>query len=248
MVTIALVQFYARTLKEGLPYFREAAAKAQIVIAPEAWAPRNEENDIEPGCEFLELLRDIANENHSVILTGGLVEREGRKRFIGCFAVCDKGICAKYRKMHLFESEVKRYSKGNKLSMFRIGNIRAGIAICYDIDFPEVPRAYALSGCDMLLVPSSIRDEGVMPWEIYVQARVLENRMPVAYANVSGREHFSGYSAVVTMKDAPVNGILYPELIRTDRKTGVYIFNIEPELFRKEREKRLEMRNKDIGV
>ena len=62
------------------------------------------------------------------------------------------------------------------------------LAICYDVEFPELPRALALAGADLVLCPTA----NMAPFETVaarlVPARGHENGIAIAYANYCGRE------------------------------------------------------------
>ena len=92
-----------------------------------------------------------------------------------------------YRKAHLFDTdftrESDRMSAGDALfepveTPFGI----VGLSICYDLRFPEVARAAALQGCQLLLCPAAWVDgpHKVHHWKTLLAARAIENEMFVA--------------------------------------------------------------------
>lgn len=108
---------------------------------------------------------------------------------------------ATYRKSHLFgEVDRSQFSPGaEEPAIFEIGGIRAGMLICYDVEFPENVRALALRGAQLVLVPTAL----MRPYEVVAQsvipARSFENQIFVAYANRCGKEaefHYCGLSCV----------------------------------------------------
>jgi predicted amidohydrolase len=67
--------------------------------------------------------------------------------------------------------------------------------------FLETPRLAAENGADILFSPTQIRSEGIENWEIYLKARVLENRIPVVACNTFGRiskSNFPGHSKIIS--------------------------------------------------
>ena len=53
---------------------------------------------------------------------------------------------------------------------------RVGLSICYDIRFPELYRALAAEGCDIICVPAAFtRPTGEAHWETLLRARAIEN-------------------------------------------------------------------------
>ena len=67
--------------------------------------------------------------------------------------------------------------------------------------FYETPRLAAENGADLLFSPTQIRDDGMHNWSIYLQARALENRIPVAACNALGcisERKFLGNSKIIS--------------------------------------------------
>jgi predicted amidohydrolase len=92
-----------------------------------------------------------------------------------------------YRKVHLFDTdftqESKRMAAGDQLFEpveTPFGTI--GLAICYDLRFPEVARFAATRGCDLMLYPSAWVDgsQKVTQWRTLLAARAIENAFFVA--------------------------------------------------------------------
>jgi len=81
---------------------------------------------------------------------------------------------------------------------------RLGLAICYDIEFPELARQRALAGADAIVVPTA----NMLPYdlvpEVLVRARAIENQVYVAYANYCGTEHPLHYGGLSCL--APPDG------------------------------------------
>lgn len=106
-----------------------------------------------------------------------LVDRRGRGR-----ATC--------RKTHLYGAvDRAQFAAGRSLAEpVELGGWSFGLAICYDIEFPEVARAQALAGVDAILVPTA----NMVPYDgvatRIVPARAEENEVYVAYANYCGAE------------------------------------------------------------
>jgi omega-amidase len=246
---IALIQTYKDRYAEALPLIQEALYEhSDLVVLPEKWAPPTEENFIRSDRHpFLTEVSQLAASYSSVIITGALYEKNEAKNYITSYVYGPDGdLLGKARKIHLFGSEKQGFSAGDKLFFFNHKNIKVGVAICYDLDFPEPARIFALKGCDLLAVPAKILKEGADPWMIYVQARVLENRLPVAFANVWAPPNFCGQSAVVDMRSAENSDIILPRITKTSDREGVQCFEVNPENYRQLRSKRLSDRNEAL--
>ena len=70
--------------------------------------------------------------------------------------------------------------------------------ICYDMVFPKVANTLVKKGAQVLLSPSRIVRRGIKPWQMYVQVRSLENRIPILAANVEN-QRFGGNSLIVDL-------------------------------------------------
>jgi len=86
----------------------------------------------------------------------GLTERDGEDYYISAPVVSANGVLANYRKTHLWwqaeglRHEPSFYRPGDRLVTFQHKGHRCGIMICYDGDFPEMTRAYANRGCEIV--------------------------------------------------------------------------------------------------
>lgn len=132
-----------------------------------------------------------------------------------------------YRKTHLFDAgspaESDRATPGDALFApvaTPFGKI--GLGICYDLRFPEISRAAALAGCDLMLFPAGWVDGPTKAdqWEALLRARALENEMHVVGICRAGKGYV-GHSIAV----AP-NGRTIAQT--TDNKPRVLIAEINP--------------------
>jgi 5-aminopentanamidase len=105
-------------------------------------------------------------------------------------------LLGRYRKTHLYgPSERAAFTPGDGTPLVvDVGGLRCGVAICYDVEFPEVVRGLALAGAEVALVPTALDDPAVT--RVLVPARAMENRVGVAYANHVG-PGFCGGSVIV---------------------------------------------------
>lgn len=107
---------------------------------------------------------------------------------------------ARYDKLHLFRfdngqeayDESRVLAAGREPVLFDVDSRdghrwRVGLSICYDLRFPELYRAYARAGADLLLVPSAFTyTTGKAHWEVLLRARAIENLAFVAAAAQGG--------------------------------------------------------------
>jgi predicted amidohydrolase len=107
---------------------------------------------------------------------------------------------AVYRKIHLFDavSDGRSYREsedllpGDALATAEVDGFTVGLTICYDLRFPELYRALALRGAEVLLVPAAFTAfTGLAHWEVLLRARAIENGCYVVAPDQVG-EHLPG--------------------------------------------------------
>ena len=142
---------------------RAAAERADLVLFPElvvhghctpnTWALA----EPVPEGPSVQRLIQLARQ-HRMVLCAGLSEKERDIVYNTQVLVGPDGYIGKQRKLHLSRDEVMYYKGGRSINVFDIGKCHVGIAICYDNEFPELPRILALLGADVLLMPHASRD------------------------------------------------------------------------------------------
>ena len=78
---------------------------------------------------------------------------------------------------------------------------KTGLAICYDLRFPELFRTYALSGGSLVVLSAEWPLKRISHWETLLRARAIENQIFFAAANcvgMSANETFGGTSMVIS--------------------------------------------------
>ncbi len=142
---------------------RAVAERADLVLFPELVVHGHCTPDTwtlaepVPGGRSVQRLVQLARQ-HRLVLCVGLSEKERDIVYNTQVLVGPDGYIGKQRKLHLSRDEVLYYKGGRSINVFDIGKCKVGIAICYDTEFPEVPRIAALLGADVLLMPHASRD------------------------------------------------------------------------------------------
>ncbi len=128
----------------------------------------------------------------------GYPEREGTAVHNAALLVDRQGaVVANCRKAHLFGSEEKRlFRPGNHLVSTQLEGLQVGILICYDAEFPEAVRHLALSGADLLLVPTALMEPYTIVATTVMPTRAWENQVFIAYANHCGEENGMTYTGL----------------------------------------------------
>lgn len=149
----------ARAIRE------QADAGAQLVVLPElvstSYDPEASsllsiaESVDDPG-PCLSAWASVAAETGTAVVAG-FAERVGDSLFNSAVVIDVNGsIIEVYRKLHLFGGEQGVFSPGDRgLPLVDLLGVRLGVAVCYDLRFPETLRILAVRGCEMVAVPTA---------------------------------------------------------------------------------------------
>ena len=141
---------------------------------------------------------------NQVWLTGSILEVQADGRHYNCMPIYapDGALKGVYRKIHLFrlmEEEVY-LAPGQGTTLLDLPWGKTGLAICYDLRFPELFRRYAVYGAELLIIPAEWPCTRREHWRTLLQARAIENQCFVAGCNRVGSSKgtdFCGLSAVI---------------------------------------------------
>lgn len=247
-----------------------AAAGARLVVLPELWtylgpASGNRANaEPIPGPATMRLA--ALAYRHSLILHGGSLlelpdEAPDDARPYNTAVLFDANgrQIATYRKIHLFDAaprdnappyqESATVAAGDAVVTAEVGGLRLGLATCYDLRFPELFRALALLGAEVLLLPAAFtRETGRDHWEPLVRARAIENGCYVIAAGQVGtfppRRLTHGHSMIVdpwgkvlAEADGEEPGIITAEIdtarVADVRRRIPALANRRPEVYRR---------------
>ena len=147
-------------------------------------------------------LASCAKENKIWLLGGTLplLGATGNKFFSSCLMWNDNGeLVARYNKIHMFDvmvgkEDVYRESDnvqpGNEIVLVDTPFGKIGLAVCYDLRFPELFRAFMLKGVDIIVLPSAFTiPTGKAHWEVLLRSRAIENLCYVVAPAEVGRRH-----------------------------------------------------------
>lgn len=183
--------------------------KPDIVVFPELWNVGIFYEKFQKEAEFIPaqttmLLSGLAENYNTNIIGGSIVEKTFDDKFFNTSIVLNRkgAVIANYRKNHLFShcgsTENKYLNTGNKTCAFEIEGIKFGIAICYDIRFPELFRKMVKEGVQVFVVPAAFPQERIDQWNILNQARALENLAALVSCNQYGASNYiSPYGKIV---------------------------------------------------
>ncbi|MFZ5636802.1 MAG: carbon-nitrogen hydrolase family protein [Pseudomonadota bacterium] len=194
---------------------------------------------------WLSLFGQIARERNLWIVAGTFLLDVGRGRYRNrADLFSPDGAHGWQDKLQLtgFEKKIGAIEGGDALKVFALDDLRAGIAVCYDIEFPLPVRAQCEAGASLLLVPSCTDTAaGATRVRVGGLARALENRCFVAQAVTAGEAPWSpaldvntGEATVYAPMDVglPADGIL---VATADRQRWAYA-EVDPVRLRDSRE------------
>lgn len=155
-------------------------------------------------------------QKHSIWLVGGTVPVKSNvngKARAACFVFNDQGEqVARYDKIHMFDvliqdsdesyTESETTDAGDEIVVVDTPFGRMGLAVCYDLRFPEMFRSLSDQGMDICVMPSAFTAiTGKFHWEPLVRARAIENQCYMVAPDqggfhINGRETY-GDSMIV---------------------------------------------------
>lgn len=127
----------------------------------------------------------------------------GNKVYAACLVYDEKGErVSRYDKIHLFDvhleitsetyNESETIEAGNKAVVVETPFGKVGLAICFDLRFPELFRQLVLLGAEIIVLPSAFTAiTGKAHWEVLLRARAIENLCYVV-ASAQGGYHVNG--------------------------------------------------------
>lgn len=240
----------------------ELSAKnnADIVILPEMF------NSPYDNCKFIEnaeikaqsitlkTVSEAAKDNKVLIVAGSIPELDDKKLYNSCFIFDSYGdIIGHYRKMHLFDIDTEEIkfkesdvlSAGNQICIFDCEFAKIGIAICYDMRFPELLRLMTLKGAQLIIIPGAFNmTTGPAHWELLIRSRAVDNQIFIAAASPARNENLSYVAYGNSMITGPWGNIL----ARADENESIIYADIDLGEILKVRKELplLENRRKDI--
>ncbi len=179
-----------------------SATGANLLVTPEMsvtgyaiW------NDIrrmaEPRDGFISAALQKMARELNLAITAGMPELDGGEIYNTAICALPSGDIHFYRKCHLFGADERAaFRQGAQPSeIFEIGGVKAGLLICYDVEFPEWTRTLALAGAELIIVPTALpksaANERVS--RLMIPTRALENQCTIIYAGLCGSENALEY-------------------------------------------------------
>ena len=184
-----------------------AHPEAGLAVFPElflsAYDLRSLDETARPAdCDELAAVAEAAARTATAVVIG-FAERGGRGSLFNSVACIDRdgSPAGVYRKAQLFAGERTVFRAGRELRIVQLAGLAVAPLICFDVEFPELPRSLACAGAELLVTASANMEPYGADHELATRARALENRLPHLYANAVGtigRLSFVGRSRSVS--------------------------------------------------
>jgi predicted amidohydrolase len=183
-----------------------ANAGADLIVLPEAIDYHGEKDGVAaiksdiPG-PVSDRFADAAKRHGVWLLAGSIHENiPGSDRTYNTSVLYDRNGVeqARYRKIHLYDVQIPgqvdamesaTIAPGSDVVTADIEGHTAGLTICYDLRFPELYRALADEGAEILFMPAAFTlFTGKDHWEVLIRARAIENQAFVLASGQQGRD------------------------------------------------------------
>ena len=198
-LTIALAQMnifqghLEKNYLKALEFLKEARkSHARVVLFPELWSSgydlKNQSLYAQQNLELMSELSRQAQENGFFIGGSYITLKEGHYYNTFILIAPSGQIIGQYHKIHLFAplNEDKYFSPGQKPVTAQIAGLTGGLAICYDLRFPELFRTYLDQDADSFFLVAQWPTSRMDHWEILLRARAIENQALIAACNAVG--------------------------------------------------------------
>ncbi|MEZ4669568.1 MAG: carbon-nitrogen family hydrolase [Anaerolineae bacterium] len=212
VISLAQINIALGDVKKNVAQMEKWTAEAarrgsHLVLFPELWST---------GCAW-EQSKDLASTlntgvfndmsaaaaQNKISVIGSVLEKRGLEvSNSSAFFAPNGRMLGIYRKIHLFGlmGEDKWLQPGSASLSLDLPWGKSGLAICYDLRFPELFRKYAVDGAKMMIVPAEWPIERVEHWRALVIARAIEDQCYMVVCNaagLTGDTTFAGHSMIV---------------------------------------------------
>lgn len=207
----------------------EAISKeAKIIVLPELCNSGYLFENRTEALRFSETVNDSTSikkwgeltKKYNVYIVAGLNEKDSDNCFNSAVLIGPNGLIDVYRKIHLWDEEMKSFSVGTKIpKIHQLPFAKVSFQICYDLWFPELSRIQALEGAELICVPTNwsptpdgktYDENGLFEGHYLMKSNSIVNNLTFACANRVGFEknlNFLGGSCVINSRGDIIEGV-----------------------------------------
>ncbi len=198
---------YEETMGKTEKMLRDAAAAgAEVAVLPEMFSCPYDRKYFRiftklGHSDTCRRLSDWAKKYHLLLIGGSVPEIDGDRLYNTSFVYDAEGRqLARHRKIHLFDvdlpgmrfHESHTFTPGSEITVFDTEFGRMGVAICFDVRFPELFRAMARRGAELICLPAQFNmTTGPAHWEPSLRMRAIDNEVFFVAAAAARYEGFS---------------------------------------------------------
>lgn len=186
-----------QNVKKAVKFIRKAGEKADLVVLPEMFNCPYQTDQFPSYAEgadespTLKAVSRAARDTEVYLVAGSIPERAQDHIYNTSFIYNPTGeLIGRHRKLHLFDIDVPgqiqfkesdTLTPGDQITVVDTDFGKLGVAICYDIRFPELARLMTLQGAELLVFPGAFNlTTGPAHWEILSRTRALDNQVYLA--------------------------------------------------------------------
>ena len=187
---------------------RVAEQGVQLAVLPEMWSAGYDYKRLaKHAAKTPRVLEALSKKSAALklVVVGSLPEQVDGKVYNTAYVLDHGQLVGSYRKLHMFSTmgEDRFLSPGDQSLVVSTSAGRIGVAICYDLRFPELFRKMALEGAEIICVPAEWPKPRRDPWYTLLRARAMENQLFIAAANccgIQGNLDFFGTSLLLSAR------------------------------------------------
>ena len=187
----------AQNIKKVVKFIKIAGEKADLVVLPEMFnCPYQTDQfplyaEVAHDSPTLDAVSQAARDQEVYLVAGSIPERDQDHIYNTSFIYNPAGeVIGRHRKLHLFDidlpgqiqfKESDTLTPGDQVTVVDTDFGKLGVAICYDLRFPELARLMTLQGAQLLVYPGAFNlTTGPAHWEILSRVRALDNQVYLA--------------------------------------------------------------------
>ena len=198
---------YEKTMSKAESMIRDAAVSgADVVVLPEMFSCPYDKKYFRVfaqrgHADTCLRLASLARNHHILLIGGSIPETDGELLYNTSFVFDASGQqIARHRKVHLFDvdlpgmrfHESHTFTPGSEITVFDTPFGRFGLAVCFDVRFPELFRSMARRGAEVICLPAQFNmTTGPAHWESTLRTRAVDNEVFFVAASAARYEGFS---------------------------------------------------------